>query len=46
MDEPTAVLPEREIDDLFGVIRELTAAGSPSSTSATASTRSSASPTA
>jgi ribose transport system ATP-binding protein len=27
MDEPTAVLPERDIDDLFGVIRDLTARG-------------------
>jgi ribose transport system ATP-binding protein len=27
MDEPTAVLPERDIDDLFEVIRDLTARG-------------------
>ena len=46
MDEPTATLTEREIEDLFGVIRTSPRTASPSSTSRIGSTRSRASPTA
>ncbi len=45
MDEPTAALSANEIDDLFRIVAQLKAEGAPSSSSATSSTRSSASPT-